>query len=116
MNTVGTMIRERLDEKSWSVRELARRADLPQTTVHKIITGETTQPRMETLEAIARPLGLSVRSLLQAAAEDAGYVTHEGKQDGMELLIAGIRELPPSRQAEISALVEAMLRQSQPTK
>lgn len=110
MNTVGTLIRARLDEKGWSIRELARRADLPQATVHKIITGETTQPRMETLEQIARPLGISAKSLLQAAAEDAGYVTSDDDPDGLGLLIAGLKELSPERRQEISALVEAMMK------
>jgi transcriptional regulator with XRE-family HTH domain len=110
MNTVARLIRDRLDEKGWSVRELARRSDLPQATVHKIITGETTQPRMDTLEAIARPLGISTRSLLEAAANDAGYTTQSTDPDGMGLLVAGIRELPEERRTEIAALVEAMLR------
>ena len=67
---------------------------------------------METLEAIARPLGISTRSLLSAAAADAGYVTSDGDPEGLNLLIAGIRDLSPERRAEISALVEAMLRAS----
>jgi transcriptional regulator with XRE-family HTH domain len=110
MTTVGTIIKERLDEKGWSIRELARRSDLPQATVHKIITGETTQPRMETLEQIARPLGISVKSLLAAAAHDAGYVVSSDDPDGLGLLIAGMKELSPARRVEIAALVEAMMK------
>jgi len=109
MSEVAELIRARLDEKGWSVRELARRADIPQATVHKIVSGQAVQPRMETLECIARPLGISSKSLLAAAASDAGYVTTTQDADGLNLLIAGLRELPPSRQREIAALIEAML-------
>jgi len=105
MNTVGVIVQQRLDEKGWSVRELARRADLPQATVHKVLCGETIQPRPGTLEAIARPLGLSPRLLMEATIGDP----NEPNPDGFELLVAGLRALPHDRRAEVAALVEAML-------
>jgi transcriptional regulator with XRE-family HTH domain len=110
---VGSIIRNICDEKGWSLRELARRAELPAATVHKIVTAEGMQSRPETLEALANALGIGTRVLLEASAQDAGYMTTVKDTDsGLRLLIAGIKELPEDKQREISALVEAMLASS----
>jgi transcriptional regulator with XRE-family HTH domain len=110
---VGTIIRNICDEKGWSLRELARRADLPAATVHKIVTAEGMQSRPETLEALASALGVGSRVLLEASAQDAGYMTVNTDTDsGLRLLIAGIKELSDDKQREIAALVEAMLASS----
>jgi transcriptional regulator with XRE-family HTH domain len=109
---LGSMIQTILDEKGWSQRELARRADLPPATVQKIINGPSvTPPRPTTLERLAAGLGVSVRVLSQAAAEDTGYTITAFSDDDHELqmIVASIRELPPQRRQEIAALVESML-------
>lgn len=40
--------------------ELAERAGIPKTTLDKILSGVTKDPKLETLKAIARVLGLSL--------------------------------------------------------
>jgi transcriptional regulator with XRE-family HTH domain len=110
MTQVGQIIRDICAEKGWSLRELARRADIPPATVHKIVVSEGMQPRPETLEAISNALGIGTRILLEAAAKDGGYlVTSVESESGLHMLMAGIKELPENRQQEIAALVEAML-------
>lgn len=109
MSQVSDIIHSICEEKGWSLRELARRADLPPATVHKIATSDS-QPRVDTLEALAYALGVSNKVLLQAAAADSGYVNTDTTTDrGLQLLISSIQELSPERQKELSALVEAML-------
>lgn len=40
--------------------ELAKRAGIPKTTLDKILSGVTKDPKLETLKAIARVLGLTL--------------------------------------------------------
>lgn len=44
--------------------ELSRRTNLPQTTLHRILTGETASPRGKSLQAIANYFRLSINDLL----------------------------------------------------
>jgi transcriptional regulator with XRE-family HTH domain len=113
MTTLGDIIKERCEEKGWSLRELARRADLPPATVHKVVTTEGLQPRVETIDAIADALRMSHKVLLEAAAHDSGYVTQSVDTKSGSLLMASIKELSPARQKEVAALVEAMLASDQ---
>ena len=109
MTQLGDIIRDRCEEKGWSLRELARRADLPPATVHKVATAEGLQPKVETIEAIAYALSMSSKVLLEAAASDSGYITTNVDTKTTSLLIASVKELSPKRQREVAALVEAML-------
>ena len=111
MGQLSDLVYERLDEKGWSVRELGRRSDVPQATLHKILTIEGTKPHVETVEAMARALGLSPKLLMEAVAVDAGYVTTKATlSDGTQILMAGIKNLTKAQQDQVSALVESMLK------
>jgi len=94
-------------DNGWSLREVARRSNLPPATVQKIACGGVS-PKKETLEALARGLSVPVTTLLEAAAQDSGYVAYKG-DDNLGVVIAGLRELPDHRQKEVAALVRAML-------
>jgi transcriptional regulator with XRE-family HTH domain len=109
MSAVGTILTEQCDEKGWSLRELARRADVPAATVHKIAAGSGV-PRPDTLQSLADALGMGSRVLLEAAATDAGYITTNIEDKNMNLLVAGISQIDESQRAQVTALVEAMLR------
>lgn len=54
---VETLNAER-KKRGLSIKELAELATLPQSTVEKILFGVVKNPRMDTLEAIERALGL----------------------------------------------------------
>lgn len=111
MGQVSDLIYDRLDEKGWSVRELARRADVPQATMHKIVAFEGIKPKLETVEAISAALGISSKHLMEAVAIDAGYVTSKvDLSDDTQVLIAGIKNLTAVQKEQIAALVESMLK------
>lgn len=55
--SLGERVKELMEEKGWSEGELARRAGLRQPTVHRIITGESKDPRHGNLEKLAFTLG-----------------------------------------------------------
>lgn len=104
---LATLINNLSYERGWSLREVARRSNLPPATVQKIACGGVS-PKKETLEALAYGLSVPVTTLLEAAAQDSGYVAYKG-DDALGLAIAGLRELPAERQVEVAALVRAML-------
>ena len=51
-----------------SVNELANVMGIPQPTLHRILTGQTTKPKKDVLEKIANYLGLSVITLMEKIA------------------------------------------------
>lgn len=60
---IGERIAKVMSSKGWSEGELGRRSGVPQPTIHRIITGQSTSPRLGNLEQIARALGVTVDSL-----------------------------------------------------
>ena len=62
-NTVSENIRELRQKKGISQDRLSKEADLALNTIVKIETGENPNPTVETLEKIAKALGVSVRDL-----------------------------------------------------
>lgn len=56
-STVGTRLRELMEAAELSENELARRAGVPQPTIHRILKGTSKSPRASSLEKIAAALG-----------------------------------------------------------
>lgn len=55
---VAASLRERLKELGWNESELARRSKIPQSTVNRVLTGQTKSPRIDTLRTLAKALGM----------------------------------------------------------
>lgn len=64
VSTLAKNIRKLRKEKEWSQDQLARKADVPFTTLTKIETGVIKKPSVFTVEQIATALGVSVDHLL----------------------------------------------------
>ena len=64
-NTVSENIRKLRQKKGISQDRLSKDADLALNTVVKIETGESPNPTVETLEKIAKALGVSVADLFR---------------------------------------------------
>lgn len=60
---IGERIEAEMKRREWSEGELARRAGIPQPTVHRIIKGESKSPRQENIQAIAKAFGCSIEWL-----------------------------------------------------
>ena len=56
-----------------TTEELSRRSGVPVGTLNKILTGETSNPTIKTLEAIANALNLSVNDLLSAEPSGTSF-------------------------------------------
>lgn len=60
---VGERVDAVMRSREWSEGELARRASIPQPTVHRIVCGESKSPRQENIQAIARAFSCSAEWL-----------------------------------------------------
>lgn len=57
-------IREIAEKDGWTMTRLARKANIERATITPLWKGEDANPRMSTLEAIARELNVEVGDLL----------------------------------------------------
>ncbi|OGT63277.1 MAG: hypothetical protein A3E85_06010 [Gammaproteobacteria bacterium RIFCSPHIGHO2_12_FULL_45_12] len=57
-----------MDERNITEAELARRTNIPQPTLHKILSGKTGDPRASTLKALADFFGVTIDMLLTGSA------------------------------------------------
>lgn len=60
---IGARIAKEMKLRDWSEGELARRSGVNQPTIHRIITGESKNPRRDNVERVAKALGVSVEWL-----------------------------------------------------
>jgi transcriptional regulator with XRE-family HTH domain len=65
VNKVSNNIRKIRQKKGISQDRLSKKADLALNTIVKIETGESPNPTVETLEKIAKALGVSVADLFK---------------------------------------------------
>lgn len=64
MNTIGEKVRQLIKDKGMTQEELARKADIPYTTLLKIISGSVENPTVKTMQKLAMALEVSVDELL----------------------------------------------------
>lgn len=101
---VGDRINQRLKELGWSQAELARRANLAQSTINQLINGKSRSSSH--LHVIARQMGVSTAWLAGVrAADDRGIEGEETVEQSLERL--GLSLIP---QVELSALGEGSKR------
>ena len=118
LNPLQRLIQQRLRERGWSYREVARRGGLPHSTVHTLAATRNLArpPRPATIDALAKSLDVPVSAVRAAAAASTGlhyYDEAPGEPENpgdpeRELLIASIDELTPEDRRHVAALVESM--------
>ena len=117
LNPLQRLIQQRLRERGWSYREVARRGGLPHSTVHTLAATRNLgrPPRPATIDALAKGLEVPVSAVRAAAAASTGlhyYDETDGPENPgdpeRELLIASIDELTPEDRRHVAALVESL--------
>lgn len=68
-------VRHLMNTRNISEAELARQTQIPQPTLHKILAGKTTDPRISTLQILATYFGITVDELF-TGAKAYGLTTH----------------------------------------
>jgi len=63
--TIGNKIKQLRNKQGLTQDELARKADLPYTTLTKIETNVITKPSIQTVVKIAKGLGIGVDDLIK---------------------------------------------------
>ncbi|MEG4315380.1 LexA family transcriptional regulator [Pseudomonas sp. FIP_A4] len=69
---IGKRLAAKLEELGWSEGELKRRSGVSQPTIHRIITGESQDPRQSNVEKIARALGVNAHWLRHGGPNATG--------------------------------------------
>jgi transcriptional regulator with XRE-family HTH domain len=118
LNPLQRLIQQRLRERGWSYREVARRGGLPHSTVQTLAATRNLArpPRPATIDALAKGLEVPVSVVRAAAAESTGLHYYDEPTAGpenpgdpeRELLIASIDELTPEDRRHVAALVESL--------
>jgi transcriptional regulator with XRE-family HTH domain len=118
INPLQRLIRQRLLERGWSYREVARRGGLSHSTIYTLATTRNLvrPPRPATIDALAKGLDVPVSVVRAAAAESTGMHYYDETPSGprdqydqeRELLIASIDELTPEDRRHVAALVESL--------
>ncbi|MEU7056932.1 helix-turn-helix domain-containing protein [Streptomyces sp. NPDC046197] len=126
-NALQQLIRERLDHKGWSYGDVARRGDIPRSTVYHLATAERVvrMPQPATLEGLSKGLELSLDTVRRAAAEACGIHVYgpasDPAADGVvlrsadpevDVLIASVQKLSADDRRHVAALVESLLDRS----
>ena len=78
---IGQRLAAKLEELGWSEGELKRRSGVSQPTIHRIITGESQDPRQANVERIAKALGVTAHWLRHGGHTDFGDKEHPHAQD-----------------------------------
>jgi len=65
IETIGDKIKQHRNKQGLTQDELARKSDLPYTTLTKIETNVITKPSIQTVMKIAKGLGISVDELMK---------------------------------------------------
>ena len=63
--TIGDKIKQLRNKQGLTQDELARKADLPYTTLTKIETNVITKPSIQTVVKIAQGLGITIDNLME---------------------------------------------------
>jgi transcriptional regulator with XRE-family HTH domain len=118
INPLQRLIQQRMRERGWSYGEVARRGELPRSTVYTLaITRNLGRPpRPVTLDGLATGLDVPVAAVRAAAAQSTGLhyydeapaePEHAGDPE-RDLLIASIDELTAEDRRHVAALVESL--------
>ncbi len=111
-------------EQGWSYGQVARRGELPRSTVSTLAMTRNLArpPRPATIDALAKGLDVPVSAVRAAAAESTGLHYYDevpaGREDHgdreREFLIASIDELTPEDRRHVAALVESLRNRAPP--
>ncbi|MBV9025344.1 MAG: helix-turn-helix transcriptional regulator [Streptomycetaceae bacterium] len=120
-NALQQIIKEQLDQHSWSYGEVARRGGIPRSTVHHLATAErlVRMPLPASLEGLSKGLELPLDTVRRAAAEACGiHVYSEGPSStpstthhdpDVDTLIVSVQQLSSEDRKHVAALVESLL-------
>lgn len=91
MDNLQEQIQTKLDENQISVRELERKAGLKVSSVQNILSGRSSNPKIETIIAISKILNCSIDDLMRA--ERLQILTNKSEENNNEANVTWNYEL-----------------------
>jgi XRE family transcriptional regulator, master regulator for biofilm formation len=76
--TIGNRVRREREKRGWTVRELARRADVSPGAVSKLEGGSRVSPSMELGKRLAKAFGVTLDYLAGMYEEEAADTSSRG--------------------------------------
>jgi len=104
---LGNLVRRSREELGLSIREVARRSGVRDTTVMRIEQAAKANPRPETLKAIADTLGLDLADVFATI----GYVQADGLPSFAPYLRTKYGAMPEAAQRELEAYFAKLAKQ-----
>lgn len=104
---LSKILQRLLFDKKMKPVDLAREVDLPQPTIHRLVTGKTTRPYKTSLEPIARYFSISVDQLLGEEPFESGAPIYQLPENSKSF-----RQVPVISWEEIVAFIEGNLSDS----
>lgn len=98
----GEGVRALRQELGLTIEQLAERADLSNNHVSEIERAKT-NPRLDTIDALAAALGVSTRALVDGELGEAGTLGAKGRE-----FVAIFEPLPPDLQADVVLLLRLL--------
>jgi transcriptional regulator with XRE-family HTH domain len=108
--TLAELIRQHQDRTSESYSVIARKAGLSKAKVGQLAnTAQVHMPRADTIEKLAKGLGLPLRVIQQAAMASAG-ITPEGydAEQRVDLLASALRELQEDDLDTVAVVIQSL--------
>jgi transcriptional regulator with XRE-family HTH domain len=113
VNTLQQLIRDRMADRGWSYGDVARRGDLPRSTVHHLATHDrlVRPPHPDTLAGLARGLDVPLDTVRTAAANAAGLLIwpEAVNHPEVDVLVASLNRLTAEDRRHVQALVDSLL-------
>lgn len=92
---------------------LGKRSGIPQPTIHRILSGESRNPKVRTLDRLARTLGMSLDDLVREEPRRHGLPVREENPpyDPEDLRVArAIRHLPPKSRVALQTIFDSLVK------
>ena len=93
-------VKKYMRENKISQIELAEKSKIPLQTIRKILSGVTPNPRIDTVEAIEKALGLQKEK----------SPSNDGLSENEKVMLQLFRTVPEDRQTELLSLIESALK------
>ena len=106
-DTLIEWINEQLEEQGWSMRELARRAELSPTTISEVVAGRA-KPGLEFCKGVARAFHVAPADVLRMAGL-LPYIPADVHQN--DELLYYFTQLPPDDRQRLITMTRALYEQ-----
>jgi transcriptional regulator with XRE-family HTH domain len=111
VNRFQRLVEQRLDERDWTLNQVASRGGLNRSTVYRLMGSEWKRmPSAATLDGLSKGLELPLQLLKDTAAESVGIRVYDepASDPDTRVVIATMERLSPAERRRLRKMVESM--------